>query len=184
MKNLNIIIGNKLKDVRLKKNLSLDNVSKLTGVSKGMLGQIERGLSNPTVSTLWKISTGLKVSFSSFINEENDTLKIIHKSDIVPLKEEGSKMKLYPVFPFDANSGFEIFTIELEPGCNHLSEPHNDDIEEYILISEGSMTMNIDNKQFIMKSGDCLKFKGNTQHSYINNTSRKVVFQNIIMYYK
>ena len=68
MKNLNLIIGNKLKDIRNKRNLSLDEVAKLTGVSKAMLGQIERGQSNPTVSTLWKIATGLKVSFSLFID--------------------------------------------------------------------------------------------------------------------
>lgn len=77
MKNLNLIIGNKLKDIRNKRNLSLDEVTKLTGVSKAMLGQIERGQSNPTVSTLWKIATGLKVSFSLFIDENQEDLQLI-----------------------------------------------------------------------------------------------------------
>lgn len=75
MKNLNSIIGSKLKEIRNKRELSLDEAAKLTGVSKAMLGQIERGQSNPTVSTLWKISTGLKVSFSFFIDEEQDELE-------------------------------------------------------------------------------------------------------------
>ncbi len=66
MENLTLVIGNKLKNIRNSRNLSLDDVAELTGVSKAMLGQIERGKSNPTVSTLWKISTGLRVSFSSF----------------------------------------------------------------------------------------------------------------------
>lgn len=43
METLNSIIGNKLKEIRNKRNLSLYDVSELTGVSKAMLGQIERG---------------------------------------------------------------------------------------------------------------------------------------------
>ena len=60
-------IGLVLKEVRFKRGLTLDEASKLTGVSKAMLGQIERGESVPTISTLWKISTGLKLSFSEFL---------------------------------------------------------------------------------------------------------------------
>ena len=63
MENLTLVIGNKLKNIRNSRNLSLDDVAELTGVSKAMLGQIERGKSNPTVSTLWKISTRLMVLF-------------------------------------------------------------------------------------------------------------------------
>ena len=69
MEDLNLIIGNRLKTIRNNRNLSLSEVSEITGVSKAMLGQIERGQSNPTVSTLWKIANGLKVSFSMFIDE-------------------------------------------------------------------------------------------------------------------
>ncbi len=55
--------GKNLNNVRKKRQLSLDKVAELTSVSKAMLGQIERGESTPTVNVLWKIATGLKVSF-------------------------------------------------------------------------------------------------------------------------
>lgn len=54
------IIAENLKRFRDERKLSLDNVSKLSGVSKSMLGQIERGEANPTVSTVWKIANVLK----------------------------------------------------------------------------------------------------------------------------
>ncbi|HSU80106.1 MAG TPA: helix-turn-helix transcriptional regulator, partial [Candidatus Angelobacter sp.] len=57
---LNALIGQRLKHIRVTKGLSLDRVAELTGVSKPMLGQIERAQSNPTVSTLWKIAEGLR----------------------------------------------------------------------------------------------------------------------------
>ena len=184
MKALNLIIGNKLKDIRNKRKLSLDEVTKLTGVSKAMLGQIERGQSNPTVSTLWKIATGLKVSFSLFIDENQDDLKVIDQNDISPIIEDNNRMKLYPIFPFDANKGFEIFTIELEPDCNHISTPHNDGVEEYIIVTEGQIEININDKKFILKNGNSIRFMANSPHSYKNISQERSVFQNIILYFK
>lgn len=184
MKNLNLIIGNKLKDIRSKRNLSLDEVTKLTGVSKAMLGQIERGQSNPTVSTLWKIATGLKVSFSLFIDEDQEDLKVICQNDISPIIEDNNRMKLYPIFPFDANKGFEVFTIELEPGSNHISIPHNDGVEEYIIVTEGQIEITIDNKKFILEKGNSIKFMANRPHTYKNISTDKSIFQNIILYFK
>jgi len=63
-------VGNRLKAIRAQKNLTLDEVAKLTDVSKPMLGQIERGQSTPTITTLSKIATGLKVPVSTFLKEE------------------------------------------------------------------------------------------------------------------
>ncbi|GIM30157.1 transcriptional regulator [Clostridium polyendosporum] len=184
MKNLTPIIGKNLKDIRIKRSLSLDDVAKLTNVSKAMLGQIERGESNPTVSTLWKIATGLKVSFSSFIDEEDENLKIMDQDNITPILEDNDKMRLYPIFPFDAQKGFEIFTIELEPNCNHISTPHDDGVEEYVIVTEGQIELCINDKIFMLQKGNSIKFKGNKPHSYKNANQSKSVFQNIILYYK
>ncbi len=52
-----------LKALRLARGWSLSKLAEETGVSKAMLGQIERNESSPTVSTLWKIATGLNVPF-------------------------------------------------------------------------------------------------------------------------
>lgn len=184
MKNLNLIIGNKLKDIRHKKNLSLDEVASLTGVSKAMLGQIERGQSNPTVSTLWKVATGLKVSFSFFVEEQQDNYKIIDQTEITPIIEDNEKMKLYPIFPFDANKGFEIFTIELEHGCNHMSSSHIEGVEEYIIVTEGQIEMEIKNERYVLNKGNSMKFTANIPHTYKNLSGERAVFQNIILYYK
>jgi transcriptional regulator with XRE-family HTH domain len=184
MKDLNMMIGTKLKNIRNKRNLTLDELAKLTGVSKAMLGQIERGQSNPTVSTLWKISTGLKVCFSLFIDENQDDLKLISQKDISPIIEDNNKMRLYPIFPFDPTKGFEIFTIELEPGCNHISPPHNDGIEEYIIVTEGKIQISIDDKKFTLEKGNSIKFMANKPHAYENVNEDRAVFQNIILYLK
>lgn len=60
-------IAKHIKALRQHKGLSLDATAKATGVSKAMLGQIEREESSPTIATLWKIASGLDTSFSAFL---------------------------------------------------------------------------------------------------------------------
>ena len=93
-------IGLVLKEVRFKRGLTLDEASKLTGVSKAMLGQIERGESVPTISTLWKISTGLKLSFSEFLSSKKQDSEVIDINALEAMFESDGKMILYNVFPF------------------------------------------------------------------------------------
>ena len=111
-------IGNALRKLRFDRDLTLEEASKLTGVSKAMLGQIERGESNPTVSTLWKISSGLKISFSELLSSQTSDLDPIDIQKLDPVYESGGKMELYTVFPFDPISGFEYFYIKFKREIN------------------------------------------------------------------
>ena len=149
-----------------------------------MLGQIERGLSKPTVTILWKIATGLKVSFSLFHDENQHDLKVICQNDITPITKDGNRIRLYQIFPFDANKGFEIFTIELESDCKHISTPHNDGVEEYIIVTEGKIEININDNKFVLEKGNSITSMANKPHSYKNISKAKSVFQNIILYFK
>lgn len=67
MKNINNHISLTLKALRSERGWSLDKTAEKTGVSKAMLGQIERGESSPTIATLWKIASGFNTSFSGMI---------------------------------------------------------------------------------------------------------------------
>lgn len=78
----------------------------------------------------------------------------------------------------------KTLVIELEPGCNHISTPHNDEVEEYIIVTEGQIEMNIDDKKFILQKGNSIKFMANKPHTYKNINQDRSVFQNIILYFK
>ena len=62
------LIAMNTKEIRERKKLTLDAAAKLTGVSRSMLAQIEKGDVNPTVSVLWKLANGYKVSFTSLVD--------------------------------------------------------------------------------------------------------------------
>ena len=70
MENLARFLSATLKQLRQQRGWSLSRLAEATGVSKAMLGQIERGQSSPTINILWKISTGLKIPLSFFCKQE------------------------------------------------------------------------------------------------------------------
>jgi transcriptional regulator with XRE-family HTH domain len=182
---MRFMIGKNLNNVRKKRRLSLDKVAELTNVSKAMLGQIERGESTPTVNVLWKIATGLKVSFSSLLangEEDKDTL-VIHHSDINPIIEENGQMRIYPQFIFDSNRGFEVFIIELDPGCSHSSPPHDEGVEEYISLIEGSLEIAIGENVYVLNKGDAIRYLANKEHIYQNLSDQRTSFHHLIYYF-
>ena len=77
MEQISLKIGERLKEIRNTRQLTLDDVAELTGVSKPMLGQIERGQSIPTVTTLWEIATGLKTPLSFFLEGPQSEYAIV-----------------------------------------------------------------------------------------------------------
>ena len=105
------IVGKRLKSIRLEKQLSLDEVSKLTDVSKPMLGQIERGQSSPTITTLWKIAVGLKIPLSSLLEEKEKECTVVDIRSKEAIVEANGKMIAYPIFSFDPNRNIEIYYI-------------------------------------------------------------------------
>jgi XRE family transcriptional regulator, regulator of sulfur utilization len=171
MHQINLNIGKNLHRIRKERDLSLDRVAEMTGVSKGMLGQIERGESNPTVTTLWKIANGLRISFSILIKEEEAAVTVVSADHIPPLLENDGKYQVYPLFPFDPKRQFEVFHMVLAPGCLHESEAHHKGVEEYITVSEGTLDILVDNQIYEVHPSSAIHFQADRPHIYRNSRS-------------
>ena len=75
-------IASNAKRLREQKKLTLDAAANLTGVSRSMLAQIEKGEVNPTISVLWKIANGYKVSFTSLVEDQGEAVCVIRENDM------------------------------------------------------------------------------------------------------
>jgi transcriptional regulator with XRE-family HTH domain len=175
-------IGQVIRQVRKNLKMSLDEAARRTGVSKAMLGQIERGESNPTVATLWKISTGLCITFSRLLSKSAADYTVKNLTDIRPVCEDGGNMILYNIFPFDPVAGFDYFYIVLKPGCRYASPTHANVIEERIVVTGGCLTLELEAKTFTLPAGSSIRFRGDAVHTYANLGKEDAVFQNIMKY--
>lgn len=179
---LNALIGQRLKHIRVTKGLSLDKVAELTGVSKPMLGQIERAHSNPTVSTLWKIAEGLKVPFSAFIEEPPQIIKQVSEYDVSPIKEDKDRFEVYPIFPTEDGKPLEIYLVKMKPGCDYASSPHPIGVEEYLWVTAGKLTLECHDASYTIHDREGIRFRADTTHKYINNTSDETILLMVIHY--
>lgn len=177
-------ISGTLKVLRKERGWSLDFASQKTGVSKAMLGQIERGESSPTISTLWKIASGFDVSFSSFL-EDVDSVEsafIYRSGDLKQMHPQDDKIRVMPIFTYDKHLGFEVFIIELLSGCEHLSPPHQKGVIEHIIVTSGEIEVLINNVWRRVKQNEGVSFKADQPHGYRNFGTAKAVFHDIIHY--
>lgn len=181
MSDLTSVIGYNLARIRKKKGLSLDKLAESSGVSKAMIGQIERGESNPTVNTLWRIATGLHVSFSELLTEEKSAVELVRFSELHAFSDSDG-ITVYPLFAFDQDKRIEIFTITLAPNCCHLSDPHDEGSEEYLIISEGTLELVVGAENYKLGPGDAVRYRADKPHIYRNDTDEVVRFHNIIYY--
>ena len=176
------IIGANAKAIRESKKLKLDAAAQLTGVSRSMLAQIEKGDVNPTISVLWKMANGYKVSFTSLMDAHSSPSLLIRAADVEPLAEDGGRYLNCPAFPFEEERHFETYRIYIEPGGGLDAQPHLPRSEEYITVFAGEVEICAGEERFTLAEGDSLRFRADVQHSY-RNTGGVPAKLSMLIYY-
>src|SRR5689334_4978169 len=96
------VVGTNLRRLRVKRGLSLEKLSRLSGVSRAILGQIELGQSAPTINVLWKICTALGVPFSGLIGQRQVGGVLVLRADQAKkLTNHDGSYSSRALFPFD-----------------------------------------------------------------------------------
>ena len=164
MEDVQSIIARNVKLLREQKKLSLEKMAEVTSVSKTMSGQIERGESTPTITTLWKIANGLKVSFSELIYAPQPEIKFVRKEEGQVLTEDEGRYRVYTTFPFDDLRKFEVYQVEIDAHGSLSAEEHIGGTEELITVFEGALDLSIGDEQYTLQAGDSIRFKADRAH--------------------
>ncbi len=171
-----------MKEIRNIRQMTLDDVAQVTGVSKPMLGQIERGQSSPTINTLWKISAGLKIPLSFFCKQEEADFQVVTLDEIEQITEEDGGMKAYPMFPFDPVRNVEVFYLEMDAKVRHLSEPQRRGVEKYIFVTDGILKVIIGDEEIMLTTEQSIRFRADVAHVYHNVSDNQCSFYDMIFY--
>lgn len=176
-------LAHMLKTQRGLRGWSLSQAAEVTGVSKAMLGQIERAESSPTIATLWKIATGFNLPFSLFIDGPDTPHDAPRQQKGLPaFRQPNLAMQVQTLFPFDAATGFEMLVIELAPGAVSESAPHEAGVIEHAIVIEGQLELRVADVWQVIATGDALRFEADRSHAYRNGGAQPVRFYNLIHY--
>lgn len=157
-----------LKTLRQQRGWSLSRLAEETGVSKAMLGQIERNESSPTVATLWKIATGLNVPFSAFIVPDASAAP----SAFDPQQQA---MVVTPVFPWDPELRFDHFSITLAPGALSESTPHEKGVIEHVVVISGTLDLCLQGEWHSLQAGEGRRFAATRRMRIVTAAPRRPI---------
>ncbi len=170
-----------LRAARAKAGLSLSKTAELTGVSKAMLGQIERGESSPTLATLWKLAKGFHLPLTALIEDLAQVSETISPAQSHGVDLQGS-IRFRTLFAFDPILASESFLLVLEAGQSHVSQPHDIGVIEDVFVVRGEMELLVNEKWHRLKTGDAMRFNADQEHGYRNLSDRNAAFHNTIHY--
>lgn len=180
--NPNEILGANLKRLRTARSLSLGQLSALCGVSKIALSQIERGEANPTMNTIWKLADGLNVRYTELIDRYEQDLRVIRREDAVLQTENAGGYRSYSYYSASAERSFDLFVIELEPLTEYASAGHSAGAEEYVMLHEGTLEVEVEGTTVRLNAGDAFSFRGEKRHIYRNVGATDVRAVTLIQY--
>jgi transcriptional regulator with XRE-family HTH domain len=179
---INEIMAANLKTLRTERSLSLGQLAELSGVSKVMLSQIEKGETNPTLNTVWKIANGLKVPYTRLIDKAKNDTVVIRKSPCLEQNSEEATHRVFCYYQTTPTRNFELFSAELDANSEHESVGHCEKSQEYILVNSGELTLKTGDQVYVLHKGDSIFFDPTEHHWYINNSDGLTEYTIVIFY--
>lgn len=174
------VIAHNLKKLREERNLSQGQLAELAGVSKVVVSQIEKGDSNPTINTIWKLTGALELPYTSLLEMERVKPVHIRKEDISELVED--KYHIFSYYLKNAERNFEVYQVEMESGCEYTSSGHSSNSYEYLMLMEGRATVIVNDCEYQLEEDDALYFDASVPHSYVNREEQTAKIVMLIQY--
>lgn len=163
-------IGQKIKQLRSAKNLTLDQLASQSGVSKSMLSQIERNKTNPTVATLWSMTRALGVEIGELLGssermqEKKRAISLIKAHQIPEIQSADGRCTLRILGPLGLVSNIEWYDVRLEENGVLNSDPHVKGTEEHLTILTGEVEVASAGDVQKLSSGDTARYKADVEH--------------------
>ncbi len=183
---VNVSIGERMRALRRKQELSLQQVADAAEVSIGFLSHVERGLSSPSVRDLLRIAAALDVDMSLFFEPQATrdpgadpiVVRVADRQE-VSFFAGVIKQRLTPSGP----SSLQVYMITLEPGGRAGDTPYTHGGEEAGVVLQGRVRLTVEDTDFLLEEGDSFRFLSNRPHRFSNafNAVTRVVWVNVAL---
>ena len=164
--------GEKLRDVREKKHMTLKSVAQAAGVSESLVSQIERNKVSPAIDTLLDLANALDINLEYLFEEytRNRPVSITHKDERRTLNENDVVYKeLSDSYSGNGENSFETYTVTIPVGSNTHRGLYGHIGKEMGLITKGTGILYHGNKSYAITAGDSITFSANLPH-HLENT--------------
>ena len=156
-------IGYKIKDLRIQKNLTQEELADRCELSKGFISQLERDLTSPSIATLIDILQCLGTDLKEFFNDSVEEQIAFREADYFEKIDEELKNKVEWIIPNAQKNMMEPIRLSLSPGgSTYPDNPHEG--EEFGYVLSGSIRLMLGKRAIRVKKGESFYFTANTTH--------------------
>lgn len=169
-------IGKNIRHWRKVKKLTVGALAEQCNLSPSLISQVERGLSTPSLDSLWKITQVLGISLMTLFAETSD-------ERVVVLPRDQQKVLLLPksnvayrlLSPVNNRTTLEFLSIVLNPGTWTNSDLLAHQGEECGVIIQGEMTVVVGEREYLLKEGDSIYFDSTIPHRFFNHGDKVAI---------
>lgn len=170
-------VSAKLKAHRKQQKLSLDELSRRAGVSKGMLVEIEKSIANPSIAILCKIAAALGISVADIVNVASAPAAHLIEAQNIPTLWTGPAGGTARLLAGTSGPNMiELWRWELPPGERFESAGHPQGTFELFHVEQGQLTVRVDKTELIVPAGCSAVARTDTPHQYANDGDTRLVF--------
>ena len=156
-------IGNKLKELRVLKGLTQEELADRSELSKGFISQLERNLTSPSITTLMDILQCLGTSIGEFFNEAPDEQIVFGKQDYFVKEDTEYKNEIKWIIPNAQKNTIEPIYLTLQAGGSTCPDtPHEG--EEFGYVLQGAVSIHLGNKTYKAKKGESFYYTADETH--------------------
>jgi XRE family transcriptional regulator, regulator of sulfur utilization len=159
-------LAERLRAARKAKGLSLDAVAGISGVSRSMVSQIERGESSPTVATLWNLTQALGVDFAGLLEAKPVPGIDVTRQDAAPVMTgHGKGVRIRILSPAETVGDHEVYDLTFQPGAALVSLPHSLGCREHLTVIEGRLRVISGGEEAEIGQGDTARYFADRSHA-------------------
>ena len=167
-------IGDRIREVRLARNMTLQVLATATGLSTSMLSLVERGRASPSIGSLIVIASCLGVTMSDLMTSEPASSEepVVRASQQRVV--ETAEHVIRRLIREDRTRGISVAINEYEPNTGNAELPVSHGGYEYGFVLEGTVTVELDKTSYVLKGGDLISYSSRRAHRIWNHGSKKV----------
>jgi transcriptional regulator with XRE-family HTH domain len=160
-------VGAALQKLRLARGLTLEDLSRIAGVSKSMLSQIEREKANPTIAITWRLANALGVQIGELLASETrdtETIRVLdaHETPTLPGSHAGYVLRI--LGPMEMAGKYEWYELTLAPGGELTSQAHDPGTHEHMTVLHGAVEVEVGGSKKKVKLGATARYPADQDH--------------------
>lgn len=160
-------LGRKIRDLRLRRGLTVQQLAEATGLSKGFVSQVENGRTSPSLATLYDLAKSLETSVAYLVVEEDQVPYVVRRAERPNMSVNGNASRV-EVLSAQPRRNLELLQCELPVGVSLSDKRHFHHGEEVILCLDGRVSLACGEHVVLLDAGDSCHFDARVPHSLEN----------------